>query len=431
MAVSPPQESIDEGHAMIFTSPKLLTLGLNTAPAGFNAVVVNRDTISALGPATAMKKKYPGHRIYQLQQCVLMPGLINLHTHLELPALSGVVLGRSFPDWILDIIRAKKKLIHRDYVRAVSVNVNELIHTGTTAVGEISSNGTSLLHLKRSGLRAVVFHEVIQMGAKTSSQFKVQRLPANAPLGRKTSRSSELIVNGLSPHTPYTVSEAFLIQIRNMAMQRKIKLAMHIAESKDEILLLQRKNSGLEKLYRFANWDLAWAPTGRSSFEYLNTIGFLSADLLAVHAVQVTDDDIELIRKSGTSVAHCPRSNKELGVGRMPLKKFLESGIDVGLGTDSLASVPTLNMWDEMRYAYQIHRRDGISAKDIFTLATVGGAKALGLGKEIGTLERGKRADMIAVPLPKKNTGDIYSDLLRETKSCIMTMVNGKILYQE
>ena len=206
---------------------------------------------------------------------------------------------------------------------------------------------------------------------------------------------------------------------------------MHVAESKDELRLLQRKKSGLEKLYEFAHWDLSWAPKGSSSFEYLNRIGLLSPRLLAVHAVQVTDNDIKLIKKAKVSIAHCPRSNKALGVGKMPLKKFLDAGITVGLGTDSLASVPTLNMWDEMRYAYRIHRRDGISAEDIFRIATIGGAKALGLDKEIGTLEPGKKADIIAVPLPKKNTGDLYSDLLRETKSCIMTMVNGKILYQK
>ena len=115
----------------------------------------------------------------------------------------------------------------------------------------------------------------------------------------------------------------------------------------------------------------------------------------------------------------------------MPLKKFLDAGVTVGLGTDSLASSPTLNMWDEMRYAYQIHRRSGVSAEDIFSLATINGAKALGLDKEIGTLAPGKKADMIAVPLPGKDTGDIYSDLLRETKSCIMSMVNGKVLHKE
>ncbi|HEX9021125.1 MAG TPA: amidohydrolase family protein, partial [Nitrospirota bacterium] len=238
-----------------------------------------------------------------------------------------------------------------------------------------------------------------------------------------------LIRPGLSPHSPYTVSESALRRIAAMSQKKNIPLAMHVAESKDEIKLLRRKNTGLEKLYQFAHWDLAWAPTGHSSFEYLNRAGLLSPRLLAVHAVQVTDEDLALIKKSKTSIAHCPRSNKELGVGRMPLKKFLDAGISVGLGTDSLASSPSLNLWDEMRYAYKIHRRDGIKSLDIFKMATIGGAKALGMNKEMGTLEVGKRADIIAVPLPEKNTGNIYSDLLRETKSCIMTMVNGKILY--
>ena len=115
----------------------------------------------------------------------------------------------------------------------------------------------------------------------------------------------------------------------------------------------------------------------------------------------------------------------------MPLKKFLDAGIPIGLGTDSLASSPSLNMWDEMRYAHRIHRRDGISAEDIFRLATIGGARALGLDQDIGTIEPGKKADIIAVPLPKKNTGDFYSDLLRETNSCIMSVVNGEIIYRQ
>jgi 5-methylthioadenosine/S-adenosylhomocysteine deaminase len=151
--------------------------------------------------------------------------------------------------------------------------------------------------------------------------------------------------------------------------------------------------------------------------------------LIAVHGVQTTDEDIDIIMKSGVSIAHCPRSNRELKVGKMPLRKFLDAGIPVGLGTDSLASSPSLNLWDEMRFAYQVHRRSGITPEHIIHLATFGGAKALGIDHEIGSLEPGKKADIIAVPLPRRNTGDLYSDLLRETKSCIMSMVNGKIIY--
>jgi 5-methylthioadenosine/S-adenosylhomocysteine deaminase len=113
----------------------------------------------------------------------------------------------------------------------------------------------------------------------------------------------------------------------------------------------------------------------------------------------------------------------------MKLRKFLDAGITVGLGTDSLASSPSLNMWDEMRYALRIHRRDGISAQDTMTMATTGGAAALGLAHEVGTLEQGKSADLIAIPLPRRSTGDLYSDLLRETNSCIMSMVNGRIVW--
>ncbi len=240
-----------------------------------------------------------------------------------------------------------------------------------------------------------------------------------------------MIHKGLSPHAPHTVSEAALRGIRAYARKYNLPLSMHVAESKDELRLLQGKKSGLEKLYRLAGWDLAWAPSAASSFEYLRRIGFLSPNLLAVHAVWVTDRDIGIIKKSRVPIAHCPRSNKETGGGKMPLKKFIDAGITVGLGTDSLASSPSLSMWDEMRCACRIHKKQGITAQDILRLATIGGAKALGLEKEIGSLEPGKKADIIAVPLPRKNTGDIYSDLLRETKSCSMSMVNGKILFDQ
>ncbi len=205
---------------------------------------------------------------------------------------------------------------------------------------------------------------------------------------------------------------------------------MHVAESRDEIRLLQGKKSGFDKLYKVAGWDTAWAPHAQSSIEYLLRIGILGPQFLAVHAVHTTRRDLTVIKKTKTPLAHCPRSNAETRVGRMPLMKFLAEGITVGLGTDSLASSPSLSMWDEMRYAYQIHRQDGIKPLDIFKLATIEGAKALGREQEIGTLEPGKQADIIAVPLPGKNTGDLHSDLLRETKSSIMTMVNGKTLYK-
>lgn len=393
-----------------------------TAPVNNGAVVISNGSVLIAGPAKKIIRMYPGHRVLHLENTILMPGLINLHTHLELPPLLDIIRAKTFPDWVLNLIRMKKGLTAGDYDLATRQNIKMLMRTGTTTAAEICTHNISPVILKQSGLRAIIYQEVISMNPLSPS-------PPLEFFGNCT--PGKLIHCGLSPHTPYTVSEAVLRAINLFSRKNDIRLAMHVAESKDEILLLKQKKNGLEKIYQSAKWDLAWAPKGTSSFEYLDRIGVLSSNLLAVHAVQITDTDITLIKKSKMSVAHCPRSNKETGVGRMPLKKFLDEEITVGLGTDSLASSPSLNMWDEMRYALRVHRRDGITAKEIFKLATIGGAKALGLEKEIGSLEAGKRADLIAVPLPAKNTGDLYSDLLRETKSCIMAMVDGKILYSE
>jgi cytosine/adenosine deaminase-related metal-dependent hydrolase len=410
---------------MILTAPKLLTLQAYKAPLEDGAVVIQKDKLLALGRADAIIAKYPDQRVCRIANAVLAPGLVNVHAHLELPSFFDKARSSTYTDWILDLINAKKGLTSLDYRSAVQRNIRDVIASGTTTVAEISTHEASPELLARSGLRGVVFHEIIAMNRASFAA----RLSALTARRRLKPAATLLLKNGLSPHAPHTVSAEVLNEIMVLALQCHLPLCMHVAESKDEIRLLQRKKSGLEKLYKLAGWDINQAPRADSAFAYLHGLGLLSKQFLAVHAVQVTDKDIALVKKSKTSVAHCPRSNKELGVGRMPLKKFLDSGITVGLGTDSLASSPSLNMWDEMRYAYRIHRKDGVTAQDIFRLATINGAKALGLDNEIGTLVRGKKADIIAVPLPKKNTGDLYSDLLRETKSCIMSIVNGKIIY--
>jgi cytosine/adenosine deaminase-related metal-dependent hydrolase len=405
----------------IFSS-KIITMHGAPPINNTGAVAVRSGTIVDAGPASKVISKYPGRRVIHLENTVLLPGLINLHTHLELPSLLDIIRADTFPDWVVDLIGKKRGLTSGDYSRAARQNVKTLLRTGTTTVADICTHNASPGILRKSGLRAFIFFEIISMDPLSP----VPRLSSlvSAP-------SSRLVRTGISPHAPYTVSEATLRMINRFSQKNDIRLAMHIAESKEEVRLLQRKRNRFDKLYRAAGWDVSWAPKGSSPFEYLDRIGVLSSNLLAAHAVQVTDTDIALIKKSRISVAHCPRSNKETGVGRMPLKRFLDEKITVGLGTDSLASSPSLNMWDEMRHALRVHRRDGITARDIFKLATIGGAKALGMGSEIGSLEPGKRADIIAVPLPLKNTGDLFSDLLRETKSCIMTMVDGKILYSE
>lgn len=331
------------------------------------------------------------------------------------------IKARSYVQWVLNLIRMKASLTKKDYAAAAGQNISTLVRTGTTTVGEICTHGVSSEVIDRSGLRAAVFHEVIAMRP-------LKDLSSVLPKGF---HDTPLVHHGFSPHSAHTVSEKMLKFVLQASRKRKMPVAMHVAETAEETRLLRGEQSGLDRLYRVAAWDRAWAPRDRSTVAYLARTGILDIPFLAVHAVQVSDTDLQLIRKTGTAVAHCPRSNQALGVGVMPLRRMLDLRIPVGLGTDSLASVPTLSLWDEMRSALRTHRKFGVTAWDILRLATIGGAQALGMETEIGSIEPGKQADLIAVPLPLRSTGDLASDLLRETKSCTMTMVNGRILHRQ
>jgi cytosine/adenosine deaminase-related metal-dependent hydrolase len=383
------------------------------------AVVIRYGKIQEVGNRQVLIRRYPRHRVVQLNRAVLMPGLVNVHAHLELPPLLDHIQAHDYPEWVLSLLREKNQLSPRDYSVAVRKNSVSIIESGTTTIADISTHGASPAVLARSGLRAIIYHEIISMGRKL--------LPPG--ISRTCCPQSHLISYGLSPHSPHTVSEAVLRNIQAITDRTGKRVCMHVAETEEETRLLRRRKNGLERLYTAAGWDIAWAPQDRSSFSYLLRLGMLKPAFLAVHAVQADDADIAIIKRTGACIAHCPRSNRTLKVGTMPLAKFLRAGIPVGLGTDSLASVASLSMWDEMRYASQIHRASGVTPVDIIRMATLGGAQVLGMDREIGSLEPGKRADCIAVPLPGKDTGALSSDLLRETKSCIMNMVNGNIIY--
>lgn len=383
-----------------------------------DTIRIHASRIDDLGQAGALLGRYPRDRVLDLGNSIVLPGLVNVHAHLELPPIAKKVKAGEYALWVLRLLRAKQQMSSSDYRKAALANCATLLETGTTTVGEISTHGASPSIIRKSGLRSVVYHEIIAIRPGDRARIP-QRLSPTA-----------LIAHGLSPHSPHTTSPEVLEKVRSLAIRRHLRLCMHVAETLDEGLLLQREPGGLDKLYAAAGWSRSWAPSDRSSFAYLERSGVLSERFLAVHAVHADARDRTIIRRTRTPIAHCPRSNRALHVGTLPLKSYLDQGIVVGLGTDSLASVPTLSLWDEMRAALEIHGPTGIFARDLLRIATEGGAKALGLNEQIGTLEPGRRADLIAVPSPRRSSGDICSDLLRETKSCTMTMVNGTVLYR-
>lgn len=395
----------------------ILLPGVDREPIQNGAVVVGNGKIQAVGPLQAIRKTYARHHMVDCGRSALMPGLVNVHSHLELPELADEVRALEYVQWVLNLLQAKSHLSSADYCKAADRNIRNLIETGTTTVGEICTHQASPPAIRKHRIRAVIFHELIAMSQRSEVAMPRHLL------------RSRLVAHGLSPHSPHTVSPAVLAAVRDHARKGSMPLCMHVAESIEEQRLLRKEQSSIDRLYAAAGWDRSSAPEGKTSIEYLARMQVLSRRFLAVHAVQVSTSDIALLKKHQVAVAHCPRSNHAMAVGTMPLRSMLDAGICVGIGTDSLASVPTLSMWDEMRFAMKVHRASGVSARDIVHLATLGGARALGKEDSIGSIEVGKRADLIAAPLPACQTGDLYSDLLRETKSCTMTMVNGKILY--
>jgi cytosine/adenosine deaminase-related metal-dependent hydrolase len=382
-----------------------------------HAVLIRRGHILEIGSQKSIISAHRHDPVIRLDRTILLPGLVNVHTHLELPSLRIASIDHTYSSWVLNLLKAKSGLKFQDYRSAVRNNIKDSICSGTTTLGDISTHGVSTPILRKTGLRAMIYDEIIAM-----------RPDRKLVLPRRY-RDTILIRHGLSPHSPHTVSAEHLSSIHSYAQMRGVPLCMHVAESRDEQLLLNRKKSPLDRLYATVNWDREWAPRTDSTVHYLKRIGILGPRFLAVHTVHINGNEIRMLARSGASVAHCPRSNRALRAGTMDLRAMLDAGINVGLGTDSLASVSNLNLWDEMRFAYKLHRKSGVSAQDILYTATMGGARALGMGKEIGSLEPGKKADIIAVPLPRRDTGDIHADLIRETQSSMMTLVNGSVLY--
>lgn len=395
------------------------------------AILIEERRIRAVGPQTVLKRVHPEATWRDLGEAILLPGLVNLHTHLELGTLRGQVPpGRSFVDWVLNLLERKRGLSWNDYATAAEQGITELIRSGTTCVGEVSSIGASFAGLKRSGLRGVVYREVI--GLDDSRAGDIAEVPfAHLQEMREQAGGGPLEV-GIAPHAVYSVSPKLFGLCRELQLRLDLKVAIHAAESGAEIEYL---GSGIgqirSRLLPRTGWgDIPPPILGTTPVSYLDSLRLLDPSCLLIHAVHLSEEDLEIVAKSGARIAHCPRSNAHLGVGRAPLKAIRDHNIPVGLGTDSLASNDSLSLWDEIRFAHQAHS-GLLSPPEWVSMATIEGAQALGLDGEIGTLESGKRADLIALALDEARD-DPYEYLLHEggPEKVLLTVVDGISLYE-
>lgn len=400
---------------------------VTSPPIADGAVAVRGGEILAVGPRAEVEGAFSGTPRWDLGDAAILPGLVNCHTHLELGGLMRPVTDGGFVEWVVAVVEGRREVPLAAQAAAAERGVQSLLQSGTTCVGEVSSTGQSLLPLLQEGFRGVVYREVLGLPPEEAETRRDAAL-ADVRRMQAAARGGRLRI-GLSPHSPYGLSEELFGACDAWLRGSGLPCCIHVAESRDEVEFLATGEGRISRrLYPAVGCEVP-PPRGRagSPVEYLGALGALVWQPLLVHAVHVDAADARRMIESGVSVAHCPRSNARLSEGVAPVSEFLRQGIPVGLGTDSLASVPSLDLWDEMRAALEAHA-GRLSPEAVLGLATLGGARALGLEDSIGSLAPGKRADLIAVAAETMKASDPIGWLIAETRAenVLLSLIEGE-----
>ena len=368
-------------------------LPMDGAPVANGTVTVEGDAIVAVGEGEPADLSFPGG--------VILPGLINAHTHLEYTAMSGFGDGLPFRPWIEDHIRRKAAMSEDDLLAQARAGVAASLAGGVTTVADCCFAGTVARAAAEAGIRAIVYLEGFSVWEELERRTR-ERLAA-LPAG-------ELVIAGVSPHAPFSVTLDDYAMMIGIAREAGLPVATHLLESDRET----------EHLAHFA--------------------GVLGPDTVAVHLVRADRDDIALLAAADIPAVHCPRSNALLGCGIAPVADMLEAGVRVGIGTDSPSSALDLDLWAEMRTAVMMARArtaraDALSAHRVLEMATCGGAAALGLGDRVGTIAAGRQADLTVLDLTGTTflpwddpvTATVYGG---SPERVALTMVAGRIRYR-
>ena len=415
---------------MIYTAKYVLPI--TSEPIEDGAVLVRGDRIEAVGPELA--QAYPDEPRRDLGETILLPGLVNSHSHLDYTILRGAIGALPFFPWVRKVAEYALGMQPEDFKYSCLLGAAELIQAGVTTVGDASFSGAAMGALLESGLRGVVFQEVFgYRGEDYFDELHALRVQVDA-LGEK---ATDRVRVGVSPHSIYTVSAGLLKAVRDLAYSEGLPLSIHVAESASEYEFCVSGSGEIADMYRVLGVE--WSQPGVSPVQYLYDLGVLGERTLAAHCVHVRGNDIPLLAATRTGVAHCPKSNAKLGAGAAPVDDLLRAGARLGIGTDSAASSGTLDIWDETRLSLLL--RDGtggpgpLNAKSMVEAATIGGARSLAMEKEIGSIEPGKKADLTAVDISgaKSFPDDPYVMLAccASGKDTLLTMVDGIELYDD
>ncbi len=372
---------------------------------------------------------------------IIIPGFINAHTHTDLTFKPDNETPRIFSKWVLSL-REKRKSLSLDSKGIINLRLKafkEFIESGTTSIGDIIEPA-SFYDLRDIARRTKLVPRVkgfIELKGLDPS-YAVQRtlefknfLKNNEALFKETKKYFSL---GISPHSIYSVSENLFKEIKEISGKLRLKTAVHVSEHASETAFISGKGGDIAEnllpVFTLSKFSTPSVPFS-SPISYLYYLKILDKSVSLIHANEISRKDLDIIKETGADIIHCPRSNAFFNSKKLPLKKILEKGISVSLGTDSLFSNKSLNLLDELRYAKKIH--PGVKSKDLFYMATEGGARALSIGGVTGTLKPGSYADFTVFKIDENrilNGDNIYDAVISFKKTDIISVVvGGNIVY--
>lgn len=420
---APPQGVGRSAASLVIANGTVVTMDPADRVLPSGAVAMDGPNIVAVDTAEAIRARFSARETIDAHGGIILPGLINTHTHAPMVLYRGLADDLALQEWLERyIFPAEAKTVSPEFVRAgTRLAALEMIQSGTTTYADMYYFEDDIAReTKAAGLRGVLGQTIIQFpvaDAKTPAEglARAERFVA-------AWRNDPLITPAVAPHAMYTLDGPALQAARNLSVKYDVPTLIHLAETAREAQVARERGKA-------------------SPVEYLDSLGFLGPGVIGAHGVWVSEHEMTLLKLHGVGVAHNPGSNMKLASGTAPVPAYLKAGVSLGLGTDGAASSNDLDMFQAMRLAALVHKAQSMdprvaSARDVLAMATIGGAKALGLGAQIGSLEPGKRGDVIVVSTAGARQTPMFNPVshlvyVAHGGDVRATVVHGRVLMRE
>jgi 5-methylthioadenosine/S-adenosylhomocysteine deaminase len=408
---------------LIVSGGTVVTMDASRRVIEDGAVAVAGGRIVAVGKRSDIVRQYAAREVIDARGRAVIPGLINGHTHVPMTLFRGIADDLDLNEWLTKFIfPAEAKNVNEEFVRAgTQLGLAEMIRGGTTTYCDMYYFEDAIAEeTERAGVRGLLGETVIDFPVPDNKTWPDAMRYTERYVARW--KGNRLITAAIAPHAPYTVSEAHLREVRAFADRTGAFVVTHVAETRKEVEDITRDH-------------------GARPVEYLARIGFLGPREVFAHTIHINEGEINLLKQNGVGSVHNPQSNMKLASGVAPLPQMMRAGVAVGLGTDGAASNNDLDMWEEMDTAAKLHKLitndpKTLTAEEALSLATINGARALHMESDIGSLEAGKRADIVVVDLDALNQTpryNIYSHLVYATKAADVrtVVIEGRVVMRD